>query len=67
MQTIKADRRGKKKIGVVVEVGREVVSNIQVATVHWMDGTIHEQVRVDPVVSQGGIVLSPEVEVLCVC
>ena len=54
----------KKRYGVVVEVGREVISKVEVAVVHWMDGTVHEQVRSHPVVSQGGMILAPEIEVI---
>jgi hypothetical protein len=54
----------KERYGVVVEVGREVISKVEVAVVHWMDGVVHEKVRSHPIVSQGGMILGPEIEVI---
>ena len=51
-------------IGIIIEVKKEVVSGVSLATVKWTTSCDADSYRAEPIVSQSGRVLPPEIEII---
>ena len=62
--TMYLDDSDDRDIGIIIEVKKEVVSGVSLATVQWTTSCGADSYRVEPIVSQSGHVLPPEIEII---
>ena len=62
--TIHRDDSTDREIGLIIEVKKEAVSGVSLATVKWTTGCDSDSYRIEPIVSQSGHVLLPEIEII---
>ena len=62
--TVHFKSSGDRDIGIVIEVKKEIVSGVSLATVGWTSGYDSNHYRVEPIVAKDGQILYPEIEII---